>query len=93
MKRYQLIIIVIWCILIGVASTWLVIYHKIDSAFENGRQYERAEINLTLVKIADTDNIYSIPGYPQAFAPKRALKGLKIASSEKARKEANKNNK
>jgi hypothetical protein len=79
MKRYQLIIVAVWCILIGAASTWLVMSDQSDAAYERGRQYERADINLTLVKCADTKNIYSIPGYPQAFAPKRALKGLKIA--------------
>jgi hypothetical protein len=84
MKSYQLIVIAIWCILIGVASTSLVMSDQIDAAYERGRQYERAGIHYTLVKVADTHNIYSIPGYPEAFAPKRALKGLKIVRAKDA---------
>ena len=93
MKVYQLIIICVWCILIGAASTWLVMSGQSDSAYERGGQYERADINMTLVKVADTDNIYNVPGYTVSFVPKRALKGLKIVSAEKARKLAERNNK
>jgi hypothetical protein len=93
MKNYQLIFIAVWCIMIWVASIWLVVDNQANAAYEQGRQFERAEIHRTLVKCADTHNIYMIPGYPEAFAQKRALKGLKIVSAEKARAAAGRDGK
>jgi len=92
MKNYILTLISACCILIGALSTWLVMIGQIDNAYDSGRQFERAEIHRTLVKVADTHNIYMIPGYPEAFAPKRSLRGLKIINVKNAKEAAKKNN-